>query len=144
MGGLFCLSCFCSLFVFFVFWWFKGQVRWPKGPHHLAPNPPYFLVCSVLFSFCGFVFLFIEKENPVFPTEKRYCCLFFRVSLYFLPSCFTPPLSLSLSLYPSLVSFILPSLFSFFLSFFFASSLKWPNLAQVLTPQHIYIYIYVL
>ena len=30
--------------MFFVFWGgFKGQVRWPKGPPHLALNPPYFL-----------------------------------------------------------------------------------------------------
>ena len=44
----------CFAFVFFVcfFGGFKGQVRWPKGPPHLALNPPYFL-----FVFC-FWFLF--------------------------------------------------------------------------------------
>ena len=34
------LSCFCFfVFVFVFFWGFKGQVRWPKGPPHLALNP---------------------------------------------------------------------------------------------------------
>ena len=32
---------------------FKGQVRWPKGPPHLALNPPYFL----LVFFCFFYLL---------------------------------------------------------------------------------------
>ena len=68
---LFCLLCFCFvvglfwvlvlvLFFFFVFCFFlgfKGQVRWPKGPPHLALNPPYF-VCFVFF-FC-FSFCFLE------------------------------------------------------------------------------------
>ena len=47
---LFCL--FCFVFVLFLFGGFKGQVRWPKGPPHLALNPPYFFV------FVFFVFLF--------------------------------------------------------------------------------------
>ena len=54
-----CLLCFVlwldvvvsvSVFVFvlvffflFFFGGFHGQVRWPKGPPHLALNPPYFL-----------------------------------------------------------------------------------------------------
>ena len=43
------------LFFFCVFFGgFKGQVRWPKGPPHLALNPPYFF--SVFF----FVFFFLE------------------------------------------------------------------------------------
>ena len=33
--------CFC-VFCFLFFGGFKGQVRWPKGPPHLALNPPYF------------------------------------------------------------------------------------------------------
>ena len=50
---LFFFVCFRFLFVF-VFWeGFKGQVRWPKGPPHLALNPPYF-ICFV-FCFCLFV-----------------------------------------------------------------------------------------
>ena len=62
---------FCSLFVlFFVFFGgLKGQVRWPKGPPHLALNPPYFLVlfivllffCLFFFGFCFFLFLFFWR-----------------------------------------------------------------------------------
>ena len=36
---LFSFLCFFS-FVFCFFGGFKGQVRWPKGPPHLALNPP--------------------------------------------------------------------------------------------------------
>ena len=44
----------------FVFWGgFKGQVRWPKGPPHLALSPPYLvyfvLVCFFVF-FCWVLF----------------------------------------------------------------------------------------
>ena len=46
-GGLF-------LFVLVFFGGFKGQVRWPKGPPHLALNPPFF----VFFCFLFFCFLF--------------------------------------------------------------------------------------
>ena len=46
--SLFFVFIFFCLFVFFG--GFKGQVRWPKGPPHLALNPPYFLF--VLFGFC--------------------------------------------------------------------------------------------
>ena len=52
--SLFCFS-FCFLFLFFLvlvfcfcswfcFGGFKGQVRWPKGPPHLALDPPYFFI----------------------------------------------------------------------------------------------------
>ena len=41
-----CCWC-CSCFLLF-FGGFKGQVRWPKGPPHLAVNPPHFL----FFCFC--------------------------------------------------------------------------------------------
>ena len=49
------------------FGWFKGQVRWPKGPPQLAPNPLYLFCfvfgCFVLVvGFClffGFCFCFI-------------------------------------------------------------------------------------
>ena len=50
---LFCL--FCFVFVLFLFGGFKGQVRWPKGPPHLALNPPYFFVFVF---FCFFVLFF--------------------------------------------------------------------------------------
>ena len=39
---------------------FKGQVRWPKGPPHLALNPPYFLFYFYVFMFLFFVvFVFV-------------------------------------------------------------------------------------
>ena len=50
-----------SLFFLFFLGGFKGQVRWPEGPPHLALNPPYFLVFVVcLLFFLFFVFLFLE------------------------------------------------------------------------------------
>ena len=53
---LFAFVCFCF---FLFFGGFKGQVRWPKGPPHLALNPPYF-VCFIFFVilFLFFVFCF--------------------------------------------------------------------------------------
>ena len=60
----FCFSfflCFFDFFVFLFFGGFKGQVRWPEGPPHLALNPPFFVFvscfCFLLF-FCLF-FLFV-------------------------------------------------------------------------------------
>ena len=55
---------FFSFFLFLFFWvffcvffgGFKGHVRWPEGPPHLAPNPPCFFF---LFLFCFFCF-FLE------------------------------------------------------------------------------------
>ena len=41
-------------FLFLFFGGFKGQVRWPKGPPHLALNTPYFFV-FVFWFFCVFV-----------------------------------------------------------------------------------------
>ena len=40
----FCFFCSCFFSCFFCFGGFKGQVRWPKGPPHLALNPPYLFV----------------------------------------------------------------------------------------------------
>ena len=56
-------SFFCFLFVFCLFFGgFKGQVRWPKGPPHLALNPPYF-IC-----FCFSLSLIVlEKKNLFSP-----------------------------------------------------------------------------
>ena len=45
-------------FLFFVFFFggFKGHVRWPEGPPHLALNPPYlFFVLFFVFFFCFFL-----------------------------------------------------------------------------------------
>ena len=67
--------CFVFFFVFFVvflfcfFGGFKGQVRWPFGPPHLALNPPYFFVVFLFFLFFSFFGLFF--------------CLFFWVFVFF-------------------------------------------------------------
>ena len=79
------LFCFFLFFCFcFFFGGFKGQVRWPKGPPHLALNPPYF-ICFVFlflfFCFCFFCFVFfiifvlcfpsfVLMESPVFTLKK--------------------------------------------------------------------------
>ena len=53
---------FSFLFLFFCLFFlggFKGQVRWPEGPPHLALNPPYNFI-FLCFSFFFFVvFLFV-------------------------------------------------------------------------------------
>ena len=56
-----CVFCYCFFLGFCFVLFFKGQVRWPKGPPHLALNPPYF--CFVFFLLGGggclfFVFCF--------------------------------------------------------------------------------------
>ena len=61
LGVFFCffLVClFCFFFCFVFFGGFKGQVRWPEGPPHLALNPPYFFVFFCFF--CGFFVLFFS------------------------------------------------------------------------------------
>ena len=50
---LFLFLCFCFFCLVCFFGGFKGQVRWPKGPPHLALNPPYLLI------FFGFLFVFV-------------------------------------------------------------------------------------
>ena len=69
-------SCFCFvvfvvfLFLFVFFGGFKGHVRWPEGPPHLALNPPYFICfCFICFSFVLFSFLFF----------LFFVCFFWRV-----------------------------------------------------------------
>ena len=67
----FVFSCFFfsffSFFVFFVcfvflcfFGGFKGHVRWPEGPPHLALNPPYLFFVLFLFCFFWFFIVFLE------------------------------------------------------------------------------------
>ena len=68
-------SClFFDFFFSFLFFWvllffllcsfggFKGHVRWPEGPPHLALNPPYlfFCFCFVFVLFC-FFFAFVWR-----------------------------------------------------------------------------------
>ena len=51
-------------------------MRWPKGPPHLALNPPYF-IC-----FCFFVFVFVSlsllllERKPVFPLKRAFFGIF--------------------------------------------------------------------
>ena len=73
---LFCawMLLFLSLFFWFVFFLlfvffggFKGQVRWPEGPPHLALNPPYFLfLFFFFFFFLFFLFLFFSLSFLAF------------------------------------------------------------------------------
>ena len=118
---VFFLLFFVCFFCFFG--GFKGQVRWPKGPPHLALNPPYlfFLFFWVLFfSLLCFLCLLIDKKTCFFPLEKGVFCLFSMflflspLTFFGLPFfCF--PFSVSLLLF----SFYLPSCLSFLLSFSF-------------------------
>ena len=135
----FVFFCFVFFFVFlFVFFGgFKGQVRWPEGPPHLALNPPYF-ICFVFFCFlffCFFLFFvfyflfvffvcfclffvfgFVSKK-PVFPPKQGIFCVFcflcLPLFLFSLVSLSPVSLSLSLSFFVSLLffSFFLPSCF---------------------------------
>ena len=98
-------------FLFF-FGRFKGQVRWPEGPPHLALNPPYF---------CFFWFLLFFLVSLSFLTDKpcflRALLFIFKCLPLFLSKPFWPPhfsFSLSLSL---LFYFFLPSCFYFLFSF---------------------------
>ena len=110
---------FCFLFSFFVFFGgFKGQVRWPKGPPHLALNPPYLFFFVVVF-FCSFPF-FAFNRKPCFPPKKGIFCLF-SVFLFFPPLTFlaSPFFCFSFSVSLLLLSFLIPSCLSFLLSFSF-------------------------
>ena len=49
---------FLLFFLFCFFGGFKGHVRWPEGPPHLALNPPYFICFVFLFLFFLFLFCF--------------------------------------------------------------------------------------
>ena len=59
----FVVGCCCFVFLFFCCFFvflegLKGQVRWPKGPPHLALNLLIFCL-SFFFVFFGFVFFFV-------------------------------------------------------------------------------------
>ena len=69
-----CWFLFCFCFCFFVvvfFGGFKGQARWPKGPPHLALNPPYFLFVFFGFGFCFFCFPFFVESPLVYPYPQN-------------------------------------------------------------------------
>ena len=94
-------------------------MRWPKGPPHLALNPPNLFV----FSFFWFVFVpflsLLCNTKPCFPPRKGHFCLFLSVSLCSsLAFCWPPPFSIFLSLsLSSSCPFFLPSCLYFLLSF---------------------------
>ena len=106
-------------FIFCFFGGLKGQERWPKGPPHLALNPPYlFFLLFFLFFLLFLSFLCFLLEKPCFPPKKGIFCLFsvflFFPPLTFLASLFSVFLSLSLLL---LLSVFLPSCFFVFFLF---------------------------
>ena len=115
------------LFCFFAFYFggFKGQVRWPEGPPHLALNPPYLFFLFVfffVFFFASFPFFVFNRKNLFFPLKRAFLWFIFSVSLSFSLNLFWPPpfsLSLSLSLCFALV--FLSSFLSFFFGFLFLS-----------------------
>ena len=59
-----CFFVVLLVFVFFCFFFggFKGQVRWPEGPPHLALNPPYLLFVF----FCSFPFFAFNRQKTSF------------------------------------------------------------------------------
>ena len=99
---LFCFFfCFFSFCFVFCFGGFKGQVRWPKGPPHLALNPPYLLFfCFFWFVVVPFLSLLCNtKKYLVFPPRKGHFLFIFECLPLFLLSFFgAPPFSISLSL----------------------------------------------
>ena len=122
---------FCFVYSFFGGRRFKGQVRWPKGPSHLATNPLlFFWVSFVLFSF-WFVSFVVFRKNLCF-LWKKGISFFFSVSFGFSLVCFSLPrfhslflcLSLSLLFFSSILIFLhicfilFPLFFALFLCFF--------------------------
>ena len=93
---------------------FKGEVRWPEGPPHLALNPPYCFLFFFAFPFFAFnrenLFSHLEKGIFLFILE---CLALFLLSLFLASPFFSFSLSVSLSLSLSLLFFY------FCLSFFF-------------------------
>ena len=102
-------------------------MRWPKGPPHLALNPPYvlFFCFSFCFVFCC-PFFALNRKNPVFPLKKAFFVNFLCFSLFLPQPFWLAPcsISLSLSLSCSFVSFfLLVFLFcSLFVSWYFSLS----------------------
>ena len=96
-------------------------MRWPKGPPHLALNPPnLFIFCFFWFVVVPFLSLLCHtQKNLVFPPKKRHFCLF-SVFLFLSPSTFfwPPPFSIFLSLSLSASCPFILSFLSFFFAFF--------------------------
>ena len=85
----FLLFIFC-FFVVFLFGGFQGQVRWPKGPAHLALNPPFF-VCFVECVFPCFPFFASTRKTCSPPPLKKAFLFIFLCLPLFLFSPFWPP-----------------------------------------------------
>ena len=99
-------------FVFsFFFWGFKGQVRWPEGPPHLALNPPFWF-----YLFFSFLSLLVIEELFSLP-QKGHFCLFFNISIFVSPQPFlaSPFFNFSFSVSSFLSFFLLVFLFCFLL-----------------------------
>ena len=146
----FCFFCFLFFCLFgFFFGGFKGQMRWPEGPPHLALNPPYllFVFCCCFFCFVclfgGFkgqvrwpkgpphlalnppYFFFVPLlsllliEKPCFPPKRAFFVYFLCFS-FFLPQPFlTCSFSVSLSLSLSCSCLLSSFLYCFFVFFCF-------------------------
>ena len=98
-------------------------MRWPKGPPHLALNPPYFFV-FVFFVFVCFFFAFLSlfflnrQKKPVSPPKKTFFVYFQCLPLFLFSRFWASPfLPFSLSL--SLSCYFLSSFLFFILSFWF-------------------------
>ena len=65
---------------------FKGQVRWPEGPPHLALNPPYFFFVSFfVFVFCFFFFFGGFKGQVRWPKGPPHLALNPPYLFFFVP-----------------------------------------------------------
>ena len=94
-------------------------MRWPKGPPHLALNPPYFCFCLFVCVCVFFVPLFL-KRKLVFPPKKGHFVFIFQCFPFFPNFLFHIPFSLSLGQSLSLsLSLSLPLSLVFFFSFLF-------------------------
>ena len=102
---------FVFLFFFLFFGGFKGQVRWPKGPPHLALNPPYFICFSffVVFYPCLPFFVSVNRKTCFFPQKGHFGFLFECLPLFLFSLFWASSFFHFLFLCLSLVLFFLPS-----------------------------------
>ena len=118
-GFCFCffVCCFFVCFLGFLFFLFFWGFKWPKGPPHLALNPPYLfcIFCCFLFFLCLFFICFLLGK-PCFPPKKGNFCLFICVSLCFSLALFGPPLFFPFSFFVSLSCYFLSSFLPVFSS----------------------------
>ena len=107
---LFFLCCFVLFFCLFGV--FKGQVRWPKGPPHLALNPP-FIIIIILFFSC-FPFFVLNRKTLFLPLTRQFLFIYLCFPLFLFRLFWPPPFfPFSFFVYLLLFSFFLPFCFSF-------------------------------